>query len=540
MADDSLTYRWTTPDDQGQGYSDPNAPGAPESVTPSMPASYVNPNLWGAVGRGAAALAGDFRDIGSALWQAGPGTIGDVWSGRLQPGTPEFNEAARNTAMTYGLPGGAPEESLSAGMRVRGRPSSLGGRRVDPVDEPLPELATPPPAMGGNRPPKTVKRVSPQEGGTLVPGGASFTQYAEKYPEVGPPVMTLDPKKGTMYPAKQLTPEAEAFDKARAKIMKDMKKKGYEPFFDPAQRFDVDPATHPPPNVDTSQILPKKQATIDAWTAKIDTPEARARLQEAYKVGSGMPNTANWYQMGQLEQKFIKELGPIEGPKAFRDKFAASMGATTGGSDPSGNLMMSNYLNYLRQNKLPYPTAAYETPVTVGGRYGMGNINMHEKVFDQGGYAGLGAENPKRHNFARDFLGETVPTMDEQMVSGMTPGVGVPPDNTYGIYHRVLAEEAAKAGVDPRRFQEVAWAGFKHLKTPGYTQGQPMIGVVNDAIERTHRLTGMPREEILRRAVIRNEIPLYAAGDISSAIASSAVQAAQQQPDQGQDQGAGP
>jgi hypothetical protein len=43
----------------------------------------------------------------------------------------------------------------------------------------------------------------------------------------------------------------------------------------------------------------------------------------------------------------------------------------------------------------------------------------------------------------------------------------------------------------------------------GASPGQPMISVVNDAIERTHRLTGMPREEIVRRGIIRKEIPIY-------------------------------
>jgi hypothetical protein len=36
-----------------------------------------------------------------------------------------------------------------------------------------------------------------------------------------------------------------------------------------------------------------------------------------------------------------------------------------------------------------------------------------------------------------------------------------------------------------------------------------MISHVNDAIERTHRLTGMPRDEVFRRGVIRKEIPMY-------------------------------
>lgn len=535
MADDSLTYRWATPDDQGQGYSDPNAPGAPESVSPSMPSGYVNPNFWGAVGRGAAALGGDISDLAQGLWGMVK-TPGEFAEGQYQPGTPEAESAARNFALTFGLPGGAPEESLSAGMRVRGRPRSLGGRRVAPIDEPLPELDTPPPAPGGNRPPASVKRVSPSEGGTLQPGGALYTQYAEKYPEVGPPVEAIDPKTKKPYLAKQLTPEAEAFEAERKRITADMAKRGYTPYFDPAQRYHVDPSNYPP-NIDTTQITPVKQATIDAHMAKIGSPEARANLQAAYARGQAMPGTADWYAMGQLENEFIKALGPVAGRQAFRDRFATSMAATTGGADPMGNLLMSSYGNYLRYHGLPYPTAAYEMPFPIGGRYASGNMAQHQKIFDQGGFPALGAANPKRHNFAMDFMGSpTAATMDEQMVSGMTPGVKVPPSNTYGLYEGVLADEASKVGVPPPNFQDVAWAGFKQAKTPGYTRGQPMIDVINESIERTHRLTGMPREEILRRGVINGEIPLYAAGDISSAIASSMAQTQQS----GDQEGAGP
>ena len=37
----------------------------------------------------------------------------------------------------------------------------------------------------------------------------------------------------------------------------------------------------------------------------------------------------------------------------------------------------------------------------------------------------------------------------------------------------------------------------------------PMINHINRSIEVTHRLTGMPRDEIVRRGVIRKEIPMY-------------------------------
>jgi len=39
--------------------------------------------------------------------------------------------------------------------------------------------------------------------------------------------------------------------------------------------------------------------------------------------------------------------------------------------------------------------------------------------------------------------------------------------------------------------------------------GSPMIQTVNTSIERTHRLTGMPRSEIVRRGVVRGEVPMY-------------------------------
>jgi hypothetical protein len=339
---------------------------------------------------------------------------------------------------------------------------------------------------------------------------AKFPEYAESYPANVPGgTPTLDPKKGTYYPAKTLSPEAEAFAAERTRIAADMAKNGYTPYYDPAQRFPVDPANYPTP-FDTATITPAKPATTAAHMANIGSPEARANLQTAYQRGSEMPNTSNWYDMGQLERDFVALLGPEAGRKAFQDRFAAGMAATTGGANPESNYLMSTYGNYLRGQGLPYPSASHEVPYPVGGRYGMTNIQQHQKIFDQGGYTALGATNPKRLDFASAFLGNpNAMTMDEQMTSGMTPGVSVPPANTYGLYTGVGREEAAKAGVPPQNFQDVAWAGFKNMKNPNYTQGQPMIDVINESIERTHRLTGMPKDEIVRRGVIGGQIPMY-------------------------------
>jgi len=345
--------------------------------------------------------------------------------------------------------------------------------------------------------------------------GAPYPQYAERYPEPGPPTPTLkDPKKpekGT-YDAKQLTPEAEEFQKARQKIADDMEEKGFTPHFDPAKREYVDPANYPT-SVNTLEAVPKKEATAAKHMERAGADEARAALQEAYARGSKLPDAKDWYAMKQLEDAFIKELGPEAGRKAFADKFAGSMAATTGGADPQGNFLMAMYGNYLKQHGLPTPET-HQMPFPIGGRYAGGNMEMFDKLAREYGIQSLDLTNPKRHDFAYNFLGHrNKATMDEQMTSGMTPGVAMPP--WYGIWEKVLHEEAAKAGVSPMNFQDVAWAGFKNKKDPTF-KGEPMIQVVNRAIERTHRLTGMPHEEIVRRGIVRSEIPIYSRAPVTA------------------------
>jgi hypothetical protein len=51
-----------------------------------------------------------------------------------------------------------------------------------------------------------------------------------------------------------------------------------------------------------------------------------------------------------------------------------------------------------------------------------------------------------------------------------------------------------------------------------------VIQTVNDPVERTHRLTGMPRSEIVRRGIVRKEVPVYsAAGAIGARLLDPAA-----------------
>jgi hypothetical protein len=337
---------------------------------------------------------------------------------------------------------------------------------------------------------------------------APFPQYATEYPPVGPPGMMKDSKTGKEYLGKVPTPEAKTFEKARTKIMKDMGQKGYTPYFDPEKRFDVDPGNYPL-NVDTTHVMPVTLDKMAEHLNKVGAQETRQRLQDAYAKGVelGGPGprltTQDWYMMGQLEAELVEKMGPQAGRAAYREKFATPMAATTGGMDPRSNLIAAGYHNWLGSRGEAWPLEANQWPFPVGGRYGGQISKTANKIADEGGFAALGEANPKRHNFAADFMGHTRPgTMDEQMTMLMQ-NKGTP--DWYGVNERVAAQEAAKVGVDPRKFQETVWHGFKG------TSGAPMISEVNAAIERTHRLTGMPRSEIVYRAWGLGDIPIYAA-----------------------------
>lgn len=57
----------------------------------------------------------------------------------------------------------------------------------------------------------------------------------------------------------------------------------------------------------------------------------------------------------------------------------------------------------------------------------------------------------------------------------------------------------------------VAWGGKKFMATGGKYAGKPMIQHVNEAIERTSRLTGLAPDDVVK-GYVRGQIPLYGLG----------------------------
>lgn len=364
--------------------------------------------------------------------------------------------------------------------------------------------------------PNIVRRVSGAEKRT--PSSARFSreEAAQRYPEIGKPISKIN-EKGKPYEAKGPSEEGTALAKEMARVTAQMKDEGYTPYFSPEARYYVDPSNYPLTG-DTLDILPAKQATIDKYEAMANDPDALARLLAAYDLGSQYPGAKRWYATGQLEDAFKQDLGLELGQNMYKQRFADAMAATTGGMDPDANFRLAHYMNYLAENGMPTPLASWQLPYPIGGgKYGiMPNIAQYEAIINRG--AGLSTANPKRFNFSGNFLGHLdKATLDEQMLGAWDPRLQSPPSGTYGIYEGALGRLARdQIGVVPAEAQDVMWAGIKLPKSkPGtYTPG-PMIDIINDAIERTSRLTGTSPDEVVSEGIIRAKRPVYAEGGLA-------------------------
>jgi hypothetical protein len=442
--------------------------------------------------------------------------------------TGEYNPAPIMEAAQLVAGGGLP-------MATRGAVGAAGGRLTQPGVVGFAPGEVLAPALAN---PKLRAKAEALHG--------KYPQYAEQYPGIGPPELMSkvpDPKRPgeflskadkpvpykTMEEAlardaepgffleKKLTPEVAQFQKDRATIQQDMDLHGYKPYFDPKKRTDVDPKHYGPFDDTGIAAAPKTAKTDTEWTAKYGSPEARERLQAGFKKGETIKDSSDWYFMGQLEKEYIKELGAKEGRAAFKREFGDMMAATTGGASPYNNFLMAQYANVMAKRGERMPERSYELPFPIGGRYAAGNIEQAQKYIDEGQKGFSAATNPKRYDFSSAFTGnKNAFVVDEQMMQAIQPGVNIP--QWYGPATRTGRQEAAKVGVDPRGFQDVGWAGLKSQKVEG--KGQvfdyegPMINHINRSIETTSRLTGMSPAEVVRRGLIRKEIPMYTSGGL--------------------------
>jgi hypothetical protein len=119
--------------------------------------------------------------------------------------------------------------------------------------------------------------------------GYDRAKVAREYPDTAPPVLATDPKTGKEFLQKQNSAEAQAVEKARKAAQKDIDKNNYTPYFDVEKRFYADATKYPLKGRTVTDALPKKQATIDKYTAEFDTPEARERLSARHASRARSP-----------------------------------------------------------------------------------------------------------------------------------------------------------------------------------------------------------------------------------------------------------
>jgi len=343
--------------------------------------------------------------------------------------------------------------------------------------------------------------------------GLTRSDLARDYPKLGTPIPAVDKKSGTPYLSRNAGVEGDAVAKVRARLNDEIKAGNYPKYYDEAGRYDANPANYDRPNL-TPTIKPKKQATIDKYKAIYDGPVARKRLDDAIAYAIDQPDSHGFYKLGEVEKHFIDNLGPIEGPKAFQERIADAMSATTSGNDPTANWLTAAYGNFKKAQmqdvpSATWPRAAYEVPYPVSGRRMMSNIDMYDQVQGVTG-APRGQEwlpNPKRYDFSRSFLGYTdSPVIDEQMMTLLDrTGPASPPKGSYGIASDAVSDAAKRANLTPIGGQEVGWAGAK------LSDGEPFISHLNKSIYRTSRLTGLPMDEVDRLMQL-GKIPMYGIG----------------------------
>lgn len=409
-------------------------------------------------------------------------------------------------------------KALRAGTKAGGRGARQVPGLVDYEYDELVQLrnaALKDPSLMPEYERKAAELVSRRTGQSLESLGYDPVKLGEDYPPSVPGgelrfYEGKSGKPGKWSPGRKLTPEGSAMMAARNKAQKDIDKGNYSPLFPLDERYMVDPKNYPLKGTTLEATKAKKPETQAMRDVEVDTPEARRRLQEAYDKAKGSPLAHDFYAMGQLEQAFIDELGEEAGRKAFAE-WTRAMSATTAGASPNMNLMAAQYGLFQTNRGAKAAESALDAPAPTSGLYLGSNLENYNR---QAGLVDIDpASQPKRHNFSANFQGHTdLSTVDDQMSRLFDPSWRVPAGGKAGGYsasESVIAKLAKKNKTTPMNFQEVAWAGAK-----GY-EGKPMMQEINEAIERTSRITGKSPRQVLIDSIIKRTSPLYGVGAVS-------------------------
>lgn len=279
---------------------------------------------------------------------------------------------------------------------------------------------------------------------------------------------------------------------------------------------------HELPNITAQSPFPQppgpaRENTLDYLAPvlrRITSPGYRQRALEGLQAGG-----AAWYNSEPLYQRFVSELGPVEGKKRF-DLFQELMGATSPRARVPINIRLASNLFHKLMTGSEGPLFSLGNKAAEPG-YGTLAMDTHLKktrtVLETG--AADPINDPKTARYAGALKGNYsgVPldvhmAKNMKLVSSTGKKLDAPPSNAYGLLENLFVKEAARAGVAPAQYQAGAWIGNAG-KSSHIANVDPFLKVFDDRIAATAKRMGQSKEKTLRD-FINGSIPLWALGGL--------------------------
>ena len=273
------------------------------------------------------------------------------------------------------------------------------------------------------------------------------------------------------------------------------------------------------PQFDLPRYQPPQGAPESALRITQDPANVR-RLNRIAEQGARIGGL-DWYNMQQLHERFIEELGHNYGTVQFI-KYLDTLGATsprrkvpenvrnasyyykallTGEPTPE-TYLKGGYWRIKKETQAPYP-------------YGMMPIHVQNiENIKAGGLPML--QNPKPPSFTQNLAGNwqpvTIDVHNLRLLSGGRSKDDAPKATEYGHLERFQQEQARKLGMDPAQYQASLWLGG--AGETGVKSGtDPMLKHFERRVEHTAEQRGQTKEQVLKD-FIHGRAPLLMIPDI--------------------------
>jgi hypothetical protein len=303
------------------------------------------------------------------------------------------------------------------------------------------------------------------------------------------------------------------------------------------------------PQFDLPRNIPPRgvpERVNDLFTNQAVKDKMADVISEGQRMGG-----ANWYNTDPLLEKFVQQLGPDAGQKAYR-KYMDFVAATSPRSDVGTNIRNASYYYGRDMRGEGMPAVGDRNPQP----YGHMAQRLHQMNAER--VAGPGWDplnNPKPASFVENLAGNQEPvTVDTHafrlpailaqdprfletayQASKDAPKLNIqklvqsgdmsiedalkmpaywqaqPKANEYGAMERYYKPIGRELGMTPAQTQASAWVGGGKLTGLASDESKPFMRFFDDRVMKTARETGMDPKDVLRN-FISGKAPLYAKG----------------------------